>query len=286
MQTTSLITGIDHLRLAVQNLEQARNTWQTLGFTVAPLSHHIGGTTANHTIVFPGAHLELIGLTGSDGDLPQALVSFLEHRGDGVLGLAFGTKDAQALHTALSRQGLSLDLSDVSRHQPLEDGSAALEPRFRRVRLTEQATPGLSAHISQHMTPKLVYRPDWLSHPNGAKGIEGVSVIVREPRELIGAYETLFGPKAVFSGLGRLDVTVGKQMVRFLSPDRMGKRYPDMVYPAGPPAIIVITILTGNLLDTRTYLLNRGIPLVPVQGTRLVVPPLVSSGVILEFSKG
>jgi len=228
----------------------------------------------------------LIGLTGAGDDRPQALVKFLETRGDGVLGLAFSTKDAQSLHAALSRQGLSTDVSDISRHQPLEDGSTTLEPRFRRVRLTEQATPDLAAHVSQQLTPNQVYRKEWLKHPNGAKAIEGVSVIVREPRELIGAYETLFGQKAVFSGLGRLDVTVGKQMIRFLSPDRMGKRYPDMVFPAGPPAIIVITLLTGNLLDTRTNLLNRGIPLVPVQGTRLVVPPLVSSGVILEFTKG
>lgn len=285
MRTTSLITGIDHLRLAVQDLDVARTTWQTLGFTVAPLSHHIGGATANYTIAFSSGHLELIGLTGAGDDPPQALVKFLQDRGDGVLGLAFGAKDARAAHTALSKQGLSIDVSDVSRHQPLEDGTV-LEPRFRRVRLAEAATPSLSAHISQHMTPELVHRKEWVKHPNGAKSIEGVSVIVREPRELIGAYETLFGPKSASSGLGRLDVTVNKQMIRFLSPDRMSKRYPDMVFPAGPPAVIVLTFLTGNLLETRTALLNRGVPLVPVQGTRLVVPPLVSSGVILEFAKG
>ena len=53
--------GIDHLVLAVRDLDAAAAHYRALGFTVGARNRHPWGTE-NHIVQFPGAFLELIGL--------------------------------------------------------------------------------------------------------------------------------------------------------------------------------------------------------------------------------
>jgi hypothetical protein len=57
--------------------------------------------------------------------------------------------------------------------RPLEDGVA----RFRLVQI--DGTPSL--FVCEHLTPELVWRPQWQSHANGATELARVALAAKEP---------------------------------------------------------------------------------------------------------
>ena len=50
------LAGIDHVVIAVRDLDRARIGWTRLGFTLTPRGRHLGQGTANYCIMF-GARL-------------------------------------------------------------------------------------------------------------------------------------------------------------------------------------------------------------------------------------
>src|SRR5688572_19550272 len=56
------IAGIDHAIVGVRDLEQARASYQRLGFRVTPRGRHVGWGTANYCVMFERDYLELLGI--------------------------------------------------------------------------------------------------------------------------------------------------------------------------------------------------------------------------------
>ncbi|MBI1206726.1 MAG: hypothetical protein GC191_05470 [Azospirillum sp.] len=278
-----LITAIDHAIVGVENLDAARADWTALGFTLTPRGRHVGWGTANHGIMFPNDYVTLLAIV-DPGQFVNNLDSFLEQRGPGLLGIALNTPDAAAAHGLLSGLGLTEAPRPLSRFIDLPNGTA--EARFHNVLFKAGGLPGVNAYIIEHLTPELIRSPDWITHPNGAIGLEGVSVMVEEPRDLIETYQTLFGRPALETGHGRLDVTIGSHILRLLSRDRLVHRYPGLEIPHETPHALVLTLRCADLLTTRKFLTDRGYALVPVQGLRLVLPPTAQRRMIIEFVPG
>ena len=276
----SAIAGIDHTLIATADLEAARATWARLGFTCTPRGRHIGWGTANHCIMFPDDYVELLGIV-DPSQFVNGLDTTLATRGEGLLGLAFAG-DVDAAFTELG-PGLVQPPKDLARILELPEGDVT--PRFRLLHPTGPGTfPALPAFTTQHLTPELLRRPAWLDHANGARGLEGVTVVVEDPALLAEGYAARFGPSAVFQGRGRLDVRVGPHTLRFLAPERFAKRYPAIAPPAALPVPVVMTVLVADLGATAEALRSRGVPTLDVQGARLVVPPAEATGVVLEFA--
>ncbi len=274
------ITGFDHVLIGVADLEQARDVWARLGFTVTPRGSHIGWGTANYCIMFPHDYIELLGIV-DPSQFTNNLDRFLAQRGQGLLAVAFASADADETHAALRPRGLSVVASELVRRLELPEGSQL--PRFRLVHFASGATPALNAFICQHLTPELMQRREWLRHDNCAIALEGVTISADRPEEMADAYRRLFGPEAVTVGSGRLDVSVGPHVIRFLSPGRLHRRYTGIALTHETPVAMVLTVKVADLLATRRYLSETGIPLVPIGGLRLVVPPDQATGVIVEF---
>ena len=57
-QENPAITGIDHVVVGVGDLEGARRTWETLGFTLTPRGRHKGWGTANYCVMFADDYIE------------------------------------------------------------------------------------------------------------------------------------------------------------------------------------------------------------------------------------
>ena len=60
------ITSIDHPVIAVRDMEEARQTFMRLGFTVPPRGSHVEWGTGNWCIMFPKDYLELRGIIDTD----------------------------------------------------------------------------------------------------------------------------------------------------------------------------------------------------------------------------
>ena len=61
------ITGLDHVIIAVSNLDTAESQASKLGFTMTEITAHVGWGTANTCIMFPGLdgqgdYVEILGI--------------------------------------------------------------------------------------------------------------------------------------------------------------------------------------------------------------------------------
>jgi catechol 2,3-dioxygenase-like lactoylglutathione lyase family enzyme len=270
--TRNPLSGIDHTLIGVRDLEAARDTWRHLGFTVTPCGRHIGWGTGNYCIMFRDDYVELLGIV-DPAQFLNRLDTLLETRGEGLLGLAFAAASSSDVHAAFP--DATQPPKDLGRLLELPEGDVS--PRFSLVHFNPEATPGLATFSCTHLTPEMLRRPEWLDHPNGAIGLDGVTVAAAEPSALVPAYAALFGDKALRSGQGRLEVKVGPHTLRFLSPDRLSRRYPAL------DGASVMTVRCRDLEATRAFLTGQGISLADAAGARLVIAPDQANGTVLEF---
>ena len=83
------IGGIDHAIVGVRDLEQARASFERLGFHTTPLARHAGRGTGEHCLMFADGYVELCGIIDPAGD-SESLGRFLA-AGEGLWSLALRT---------------------------------------------------------------------------------------------------------------------------------------------------------------------------------------------------
>jgi catechol 2,3-dioxygenase-like lactoylglutathione lyase family enzyme len=243
--TNAAIEGIDHVLVAVRDLEAARERWRDLGFTLTPRGRHIGWGTANYCIMLERGYVELIGIV-DPGQFTNNLDAFLAAR-EGLLGVAFASSDSARTRAALAAAGLRPDgPKELSRLHELPEGEVM--PAFSLVFLPPAETPGFSAFFCQHLTPQLLRRPEWLRHANGARALSAVTVVADDPAALAGGWAPVFGPGAVRAVRGGAVVDTGQGEIRFLDYLGLRSRYPKATLPiVKPPWLAAVTIATEPL---------------------------------------
>lgn len=272
------ITGIDHALIGVEDLEAARERWRRLGFTLSPRGRHIGWGTANYCIMFPGDYIELLGILDPK-QFTNNLDRFLKD-GEGLLGVAFACTDAAATVELLRARGIAAeDPRDLKR---ILEGAAGEElPEFQLIHLPADATPGVAAFVACHLTPEIVWRPEWIEHPNGALGLDSVTFAVDEPGRPMPAYTRLFGDDAVASENLRLTVTTGGARLKFLAAEAADEIAP--LPPRGTPCGLAMTVRVSDLGRARGILEQNGIAFEADGKGLLRVAPEEANGLALEF---
>jgi catechol 2,3-dioxygenase-like lactoylglutathione lyase family enzyme len=157
--------AIDHVVVAVRDLDAAAASFRALGFTLTPRGHHSIGSQ-NHCIMLGSTYIELLAAPVSHPWLDYYR-TFLG-RGDGLAALALSTDDADAAARQLNGAKAPMELS-----RPVEGGVA----RFRLVQL--ENVPNL--FVCQHLTRELVWRRQWQQHSNGAVELVGVAMPMQQP---------------------------------------------------------------------------------------------------------
>jgi catechol 2,3-dioxygenase-like lactoylglutathione lyase family enzyme len=279
------IAGIDHVIVAVRDLERARISWTRLGFTLSPRGRHLGWGTANYCIMFERDYLELLGIVDGGG-YAEKLQSFLARR-EGAFGLAFAPAgNIERGWAALAEAGLHpSEPRPLGRQLELPEGTVV--PRFSLVELPAEETPGLDCFVCGHLTPELMRRPEWLHHPNGAIGVRAVHVLVDETAPLLPAYDRLFGIHEVTTTDAVAAVRAGSHRIVFSTPDDFATMHPgidiDTDFPL--PGIAVIEIETARRDTTADYLTQSQVPFDEMADGSIVVPAGEANGVVLFFSE-
>jgi len=195
------LRGLDHVLVGVADLESARATWQRLGFTACPRGRHIGWGTANYCLMLERDYIELIGIV-DPSQFTNNLDVFLETR-EGLLGLAYASDDVRATATALREKGIAAEgPKDLKRILELPEGE--VRPAFELLFPDPNALPGMRAFICRHLTPEMVWRPEWTRHANTARVILDIVGVVEDPVALAPAYREIFGRGAVAARAARL----------------------------------------------------------------------------------
>ncbi|MFL1874181.1 VOC family protein [Hansschlegelia beijingensis] len=185
-----MTTTLDHVVVnALRGMDAAAETFAALGFTLTPLGRHSLGSI-NHLMVAPGAYLELVAVPETGKQRQEVLDSPF-----GLSGLVFKTDDADAAYQRLSAAGLS-PTEPVAFSRPVEIDGEARDARFRTVRVAGELFPAGRVYFCQHLTPELVWREEWLEHPNGFAGFDRIEVAAPEPETAAGRYAAAAGRPA------------------------------------------------------------------------------------------
>ncbi|HYH38840.1 MAG TPA: VOC family protein [Azospirillum sp.] len=184
------IDGIDHLVIAVRDLDRAREAYAKLGFTLTARGRHTELKSANHTIMFADDYVELLAIE-EPNPATAAWSEFLKTR-EGLAAAALKTADARAAQAELAAAGLSGgEAVDFGRPVDLPEGRR--DARFTITQVAPAATPGGRMFLCQHHTRDVVWRPEYLTHENGATALAALIVAADDPEAVAGPYATLFG---------------------------------------------------------------------------------------------
>ncbi|WP_213989330.1 VOC family protein [Sodalis sp. dw_96] len=170
--------SLDHLVINSHfAVETTADIFCGLGFTLTPRGVHSLGSL-NYLMMFPGHYLELVGLPTQGDKIRRELLD----SPPGIDGLVFTSDGAEQTARQLSQAGFPLQpVQSFSRE--VVSGDARGVARFTTVRLAAGEFPAGRVYFCQHHTPEWVWRPEWLSHPNGVSAIDRLTLVAGDPQQ-------------------------------------------------------------------------------------------------------
>ena len=269
---------IDHVVIDVRDrMDEAARTFAALGFQLTPRGHHTLGSM-NHLAMFATDYLELLGFGAAGAGRPE-LAPFPV----GLNGLVFKTSDADVVHAHARAAGLPI-LPVQAFSRPVELDGAARDARFRTTRLDPAKVAMGRVYFCEHLTPELVWRPEWQSHPNGARAIARVVVATAKPAQTAALFGSLFGSEAVAERDGKWVLGAGPAQVELVPPATIAAEFGDAAAaPAGRSEYLAaLELRVSSLAATAERL--RAVPGVRREAMRLVVPAQAACNTTLAFS--
>lgn len=240
VDTMSTGRAIDHVVLAVRDLDAAAKAYEGLGFTLTPRAAHEDRMgTANHLAQFAGRNfIELLEvdrpekLAPHDFSQTPPFFSFGAHnRGwvaerEGMSMLVFAGDDARADIAAFGAAGVPTYAPfDFDRLARLPDGQEATVS-FTLAFATSPDMPKIAFFVCQNRAQEHFWKPAFQTHKNSAQGIKAVYLASPAPERDSAFIGKMFGG-AVTPVPGGMSVSCGRdQAVMVLGPEAILQRDP------------------------------------------------------------
>ncbi len=180
------VKGLDHVVVMVDGIDAAEAAYRKLGFQVQPRGFHNKLGTANHLMIFDRDYFEILGIV-EDTPFNAERREWLK-QGGGLANVALATDGADLAYEAFTQVGLEPD-PPLAFDRAVDVAGKTEHAAFRTVRIPKTHMPVVGFFVCEHLTPQFVYRAEWARHPNGARGIKGVTVIAEQPESWIGLLE-------------------------------------------------------------------------------------------------
>ena len=276
---------LDHVGIAVTDLDAAATKFHRLGFQLTPRGYHtlpppapraerprVG--TGNHCAMLRRGYLELIGVTEAAyrGRLRADIA-----RHEGLHIVAFGTTDAAAAVSALRSRGVEASGPRLL-ERPIEDGGETRLAGFEIVDFPETALPEAHFFTIQHRTRELLWRPPLLTHPNGVVSLVTLTVAVTDPADFARRLGRILCVTPIDKDGLVLDLKIGQ--VRVVDGGwiaaRLAGKIPDLPYLAG------VNLGVADVAKTADLLAQNGLPYQTKAGS-LLISPADACGAFIEF---
>lgn len=215
--------ALDHVVIAVADLERAIADYRSLGFTVQAGGRHPGRTSHNALVVFDdGAYLELIAWTAPN-PAERWNVAHIAH-GDGYMDFALIPEDLPRATAEAKARGLPLN-------GPIDGGRVRPDGAKLEWQTARQLTFDLPFFCGD-VTPRALRVPEGevRRHANGALGVATIVVAVDEIALSAERYRAMLGdavPATAIvempgTGLRTVTFTVGSTAVVLADADGSG----------------------------------------------------------------
>jgi hypothetical protein len=277
----STVTGLDHVIIAVDDLDSHETVIRRLGFVTTPRGmHSTHKGTANVTTVLAdrSTYLELLGITHPTG--PNAPVRAALAKGRRLVGIALKTADAAATAERFLAEGIGTgEVNAFSR--PVELPGGTREAAFRTTYVRPDQVDGAFVFACEHLTPDVVWREDHLQQPNAAVALVEVAGVCDDLEAMAHAWSPILPDAPVTREDDRVVVPLGNAVVSFARPDAYAARFG--AAPTADPGLGALVLRTADADQTRAALAAEGV-IFRESGDLIVTPPGEGGGVTFAFS--
>ena len=284
--------GIDHLVLAVRDLDASGRLYEALGFRVGRRNRHPWGTE-NRIVQFPGSFLELI-TVGEGAEIPEhgegrfsfgAFVRDYLARREGFAMLVLDGRNGEADAALFRERGIGgFEPFRFERTGVAPDGSEA-QVAFTLAFARDERAPGAGFFTCTQHFPENFWNPEAQRHPNGATGIGAVALTTPDPAghaEFMGAF-TGVAPRV--AGDGAMTFELSRGHVDVMTSDNAATVYGSVAVDVRSAELAAFAVLVPEVSLTERSLLAAGVPFERI-GSRAVVPASAAHGVSIAFASG
>jgi hypothetical protein len=196
---------LDHVAHFVPEMDTAAAALERCGFRLTPFTaqaNRVDGAvvptgTGNRCVMLRRGYVEILVAT-TDTELARQLRERIADH-VGLHLAAFSSADTAAEHGRLTAAGFpTLPLVDMRRPVMTEAGSE--DARFTIARVAPGNMAEGRVQFLTHHTEPLVWRPDFLDHPNGAQALNGLWIAATDPAEPAERFARFAGRSAIRDG--------------------------------------------------------------------------------------
>ena len=183
-----MFTHLDHLIVAVDDLEAAAENYQKL-FGMKPVwsGEHKELGTSNALFAFKNTYFELLSATG-EGLGADLVNHYLNQSGEGLIGIVFATDDIKKAKSSLEEQGFNMP--DISSGEGINSSDQQVR-RWKNLFLPPELSRGLFSFIIEHTEGAL---PSPMAYePSSPHSLDHVVINTNDADSFIDIYKDAFG---------------------------------------------------------------------------------------------
>ena len=282
--------SLDHVGFMVRDLDRGALQWRKLGFLLSPHSPQMGKTpggamapwaTSNHCVMFAQGYLELIGITSPENFNPW---THFINRFEGAHIAALRCRDANDTYAALRTRIDGFD-PPLQRRRMVEHDGAEQAFEFRNIFSQDDCFPEGRFILVEHQTPDVIWRPEFMSHPNGAVSLAALMFCSESPQPTVDRLAGMTGSTLNLKGAteATIEMPGGGELI-VLETDVAGARYPGAPFNKGPH-IFGAVIQVEQLAHLEKLLDDNEAPYHRADDGGVWVEPQYANGGIIHFQQ-
>ena len=280
---------IDHLVVAVHDLDQAGSFYQRLGFQVGARNRHPWGTE-NRIVQLPSSFIELITVGEGAAIAPHRASAFsfgafvqdyLRDR-EGLAMLVLDSRDAKADAALFSESGIgSFEPFHFERSGRRPDGSET-KVAFTLAFTSAEDSPKAGFFVCQQHFPENFWNPEFQRHDNKATQISSVTLAAPSPERLRSFLRAFSGVQPASPDGDDLSFRLGDSHIDVLTPDDAAEIYGSVEAELDQPSFVAFAVRVEDIHRQAQGLDSADIPYQHI-GSRLIVPASAAFGVAIAF---
>jgi catechol 2,3-dioxygenase-like lactoylglutathione lyase family enzyme len=280
---------IDHLVVAVRDLDKAAEFYRRLGFQVGARNRHPWGTE-NRIVQLAGSFLELITVGEGARIEPHAerrysfgafVRDYLDRR-EGLAMLVLDSENARGDATHFAQAGLG-DFEPFFFERKARNPQGVEVPvGFTLAFAQDPEAPLAGFFVCQQHRPENFWNAEFQRHPNGALSLSTVAYAVPDPEAHRAFLAAFTGAPALRPRGHDLSFPLARGRLDVMTPDDAAEIYGSIEAELDQPSLVAFAIRVEDIQRQARWLDAAEIPYQHM-GSRLIVPASAASGVAIAF---